>query len=51
MILKIRLQLSKKLYEFFEESPKNAKLIIEKCLLAARARIAARSARDTIIRK
>lgn len=40
-----------KLYEFFEESPKNAKLIIEKCLLAARARIAARSARDTIIRK
>lgn len=40
-----------KLYEFFEENPKTAKLMIEKCLIASRARIAARSARDTIIRK
>ena len=40
-----------KLYEFFEENPKTAKMMIEKCLIAARARIAARSARDTIIRK
>ncbi|MDD2565275.1 MAG: DNA topoisomerase (ATP-hydrolyzing) subunit B [Candidatus Gracilibacteria bacterium] len=40
-----------KLYEFFEENPKSAKLIIEKSLLASRARLAARNARDTIIRK
>ncbi|EKE29311.1 MAG: DNA gyrase subunit B [uncultured bacterium (gcode 4)] len=40
-----------KLNEFFEENPKSAKLIIEKSLLASRARMAARNARDTIIRK
>jgi len=40
-----------KLYEFFEENPRSAKLIIEKSLLASRARLAARNARDTIIRK
>ncbi len=40
-----------RLYEFFEENPKTAKLIIEKSLLASRARLAARNARDTIIRK
>lgn len=40
-----------KLYEFFEENPRSAKLIIEKSLLASRARMAARNARDTIIRK
>ncbi len=38
-------------YDFLAENPKAAKQIIEKCLLAARARAAARSARDTIIRK
>jgi DNA gyrase subunit B len=38
-------------YDFLAENPKAAKAIIEKCLLAARARAAARNARDTIIRK
>ncbi len=38
-------------YDFLAENPKAAKSIIEKCLLAARARAAARNARDTIIRK
>ena len=38
-------------YDFLAENPKSAKAIIEKSLLAARARAAARNARDTIIRK
>ena len=38
-------------YDFLAENPKAARQIIEKCLLAACARAAARSARDTIIRK
>ncbi len=38
-------------YDFLSENPKAAKAIIDKCLLAARARAAARNARDTIIRK
>lgn len=37
--------------DFLAEQPKTAKFIIDKCLLASRARIAARSARETIIRK
>ncbi|MEI6627444.1 MAG: DNA topoisomerase (ATP-hydrolyzing) subunit B [bacterium] len=36
---------------FMEESPKDSEAIIGKCLLAARARIAARSARETVLRK
>jgi DNA gyrase subunit B len=40
-----------KLAEWLDENPRSAKAIFEKCLLAARARAAARSARDTIIRK
>ncbi len=36
---------------YFEENPKEAKLIVEKALLAARARAAARKARETIQRK
>ncbi len=43
--------LSEKLYDFLAEHPKTARAIVEKCLLAARARAAARNARDTIIRK
>ncbi len=36
---------------FLEEHPKDAEAIIGKCLLAARARAAAKIARDTILRK
>ena len=39
------------LSQFLEEQPNDAKEIIAKCLLAARARVAARAARDTVIRK
>lgn len=39
------------LYDFLQENPRTARGMIEKCLLAFRARMAARSARDTIIRK
>lgn len=42
---------SEKLWEFLEENPSTAKAIIEKVFLAAKARLAARAARDTIIRK
>ncbi|MCA9308050.1 DNA topoisomerase IV subunit B, partial [candidate division WWE3 bacterium] len=36
---------------FFEENPKDAQAIIEKNLLALKARMAAKAARDTVIRK
>lgn len=36
---------------FLEENPADAKSIIGKCTLAARARLAARAARDSVIRK
>ncbi len=39
------------LTKYLEETPSEAKAIIEKCLLSARAREAARSARDLIQRK
>lgn len=42
---------SESLGRFFEENPKGARLIVEKALLAARARAAARKARETITRK
>lgn len=42
---------SEKCLEFLEENPGTAKSIIEKVFLAAKARLAARAARDTIIRK
>ena len=39
------------LQEYLEENPNDAKEIFAKCHLAARARLAARAARDTVIRK
>ncbi len=42
---------SEKFMEFLEEDPKTARHVIEKVLLAAKARLAARAARDTVIRK
>ena len=42
---------NEKLAEYLEEHPTEAKAIIGKCHLAARARMAARAARDSVIRK
>ena len=42
---------NEKLAEYFEEHPGEAKDVVAKCLLAARARLAARAARDSVIRK
>lgn len=42
---------SEKLMEFLEENPSSAKGICEKVIIAAKARLAARAARDTVIRK
>lgn len=42
---------NEKLAEYLEEHPNEAKEIIGKCSLAARARLAARAARDSVIRK
>ncbi|MEA2097727.1 MAG: DNA topoisomerase (ATP-hydrolyzing) subunit B [Patescibacteria group bacterium] len=39
------------LEEYLEENPGDAKEILSKCILTAKARMAARAARDTIIRK
>ena len=39
------------LIDFFERNPQDAKAIIEKCILSARARKAAKSARETVLRK
>jgi len=36
---------------FLEENPKAARIIVEKVMLAARARLAARAAKDAVIRK
>ncbi|MFQ5945831.1 MAG: DNA topoisomerase (ATP-hydrolyzing) subunit B [Anaerolineae bacterium] len=42
---------SEELAIFLEENPRAAKAIVEKCLTAARARAAARQARDLVLRK
>ncbi|MBI2577452.1 MAG: DNA topoisomerase (ATP-hydrolyzing) subunit B [Candidatus Wildermuthbacteria bacterium] len=39
------------LTDFLERNPQDARAIIEKCLLASKARKAARAARETVIRK
>ncbi len=39
------------LSQYMEENPSEAKDIVAKCLLASRARLAARAARDSVIRK
>ncbi len=39
------------LNEFLEEHPTDAKMIISKCSLTSRARIAAKAARDSVVRK
>lgn len=43
--------LKSKLDEYFEEHPAEARRIVEKVLLSARARMAARAAKDAVIRK
>jgi len=40
-----------KFAEYLEENPNEAKSIVAKCMLAARARLASRAARDTVLRK
>ena len=42
---------SEGLVEYLEKHPNNAKAIIEKCMLTVRARIAARAAKDAVLRK
>ncbi|MDH5597216.1 MAG: DNA topoisomerase (ATP-hydrolyzing) subunit B [Candidatus Peregrinibacteria bacterium] len=42
---------NEKLAEFLEENPNDAKAIIAKGMLAARARLASRAARETVLRK
>ncbi len=42
---------SEEFSEYLEKHPKDAKLIIEKCILTARARTAARAAKDAVLRK
>jgi DNA gyrase subunit B len=42
---------SEALSTFMEEDPRAAKSIVEKCLVASRARAAARKARDIVVRK
>ena len=43
--------ISEALSTFLEEDPRAAKAIVEKCLVASRARAAARKARDLVVRK
>lgn len=37
--------------DFFEKNPKDGRIIIEKCLLAARSRQAAKAAKESVLRK
>lgn len=42
---------SEAINEYLEKNPQDAKAILEKCLLTVRARIAARAAKDAVLRK
>ncbi len=42
---------SEALTDFFERNPRDAKAIIEKCILSSRARRAAKTAKETVLRK
>ena len=42
---------NEKLAQYLEEHPTEARSVVSKCLLATRARLAARAARDSVIRK
>jgi DNA gyrase subunit B len=48
---KVESTLSQEFAYFLEENPKEAKIITEKILLAAKARVAAHAARETVLRK
>jgi len=43
--------ISEQLFDFLEQNPKDARAIIENCLLAQKARRAAKSARETVLKK
>lgn len=43
--------ISEQLKDFLEKNPQDAKKILEKCLLAAKARKAAKAAKETVLRK
>lgn len=47
----VRNVVNDKLAEWLQENPKDAKSMLEKCALAARARLAAKAAREAIVRK
>jgi DNA gyrase subunit B len=43
--------LNEALAEYFEENPQEAKAIINRCLLSSKARLAARAAKEAVVRK
>lgn len=47
----VEAEFNDKLNEYLEENPNDGKSIVAKCMLAARARMASRAARDTVLRK
>jgi len=47
----VRAVLGEQLTQWFEENPKIAKLIVEKCILSLKARKAAKAARESVVRK
>jgi len=49
--LAVETVVSETLADFLERNPQDARLIIEKCTLAAKARKAAKAARETVLRK